>query len=439
MWTAYADLGRTGGPKPTAAGAGTATAIPPSVEIAPPVPAASAGRQMHPCGTADLRLAVVTDREGFECLEQPWNELFDRAGRACQLFQSFDWLRHWANHYLDNGSRLSVVTGWRHGRLVLVWPLVATRSAGLTRLSWMGEPVSQYGDVLVENGPARLDLLRRSWARVKMLAADIIYLRKIRSDAAVSVLLPEMGAIRTSSSQAPYLDLASASDFETYNQRYSGKRRSDRRRHLRRLKEAGPITFEQHACGAAAQDLVSRALQHKRAWLVQRGLIFPVLHDESFEHFFRDVVAGHLSSPAARISAIRCNGEPIGVEISFSCKGDIFGVLISHDLKFERQGLGAVLAEFSIRTAHAAGYAKFDLLAPAEPYKMDWADGAIDLADWAVPFSGAARFYTRAWLGGARGWAKNVAHGLPPWLGRMLISIFGLLRTRPGAWRNVPR
>src|SRR5712691_8992863 len=107
-------------------------------------PTAEAG--LAPTAEADLasgpskacEFAVIADRAGFDALEQEWNALFARAGRPCQIFQTFNWLWHWANHYLDGGTELTVVTGRQDGRLEIVWPLVATRVAGVRQLSWMG-------------------------------------------------------------------------------------------------------------------------------------------------------------------------------------------------------------------------------------------------------------------------------------------------------------
>jgi CelD/BcsL family acetyltransferase involved in cellulose biosynthesis len=97
----------------------------------------------EPGSRCSTYFATITDRAEFDALEEEWNALFERAGRPHQLFQGFNWLRHWANHYLDSRLRLSIVVGHRDGRLSIVWPLVAQHVAGLKRLSWMGEPVSQ--------------------------------------------------------------------------------------------------------------------------------------------------------------------------------------------------------------------------------------------------------------------------------------------------------
>ncbi len=113
------------------------------------------GQVMGHTETGPLELKVITDRADFDALEAEWNGLFARAGRSHQLFLSFNWLWHWCNHYLvpDRTTRLSIVIARRDGRLVMVWPLVTERSRGLTMLSWMGDPVSQYGDVLIDDAP----------------------------------------------------------------------------------------------------------------------------------------------------------------------------------------------------------------------------------------------------------------------------------------------
>src|SRR5947209_18802734 len=67
-------------------------------------------------------LALITGGAQFEALELEWNALFARAGRAWQIFQTFNWLWHWANDYLDGRSRLAIVAARREDRLVMVWP-----------------------------------------------------------------------------------------------------------------------------------------------------------------------------------------------------------------------------------------------------------------------------------------------------------------------------
>src|ERR1044071_5290229 len=87
------------------------------------------------------RIVLVRTRSQFDALECQWKSLFERAGRAPHLFQSYDWLWHWANNYLSAGTSVCLVTGWHGPRLTMVWPLVEVR-AGFSKLCWMGQPVS---------------------------------------------------------------------------------------------------------------------------------------------------------------------------------------------------------------------------------------------------------------------------------------------------------
>jgi len=368
--------------------------------------------------------ALITDRVQFEALEQEWIALFARAGRPHQLFQTFDWLRHWTNHYLDHRTRLSIVIARHDGRLVMVWPLIAMRTVGFTRLCWMGEPVSQYGDVLVEDGPARIDLLRQGWAFVKSLDADVIHLRKTRRDAAVFPLLEYAGAVVTDFAAAPYLDLASAHDFEAYQRRYPAKRRARRRRLLRGLHEIGTVAFEHRAGGPAARNLVGHALALKGKWLLARGVIAPVLQDPRFGRFLRDVAAGGTGAAGIRLTAMCCNGKPAAIEVSLECKGHRVAYLISYDIDLAKHGIGIIVAEHSIRTAHEQGLVRFDLLTPADAYKMDWADGAVEVRDWAMPLSRAGRIYQCVWLCLARQAMRSATKSSPVWLRRVVLGFY---------------
>jgi len=379
------------------------------------------------CSTDLFVFTLVADRTDFALLEQDWNGLFARAGRPQQLFQAYNWLRVWADHYLDEDTRLSIVIARQRGRLVMIWPLVAIRRAGLTGLCWMGEPVSQYGDVLVEDGPDRSALLSQGWAFVQSLGADFIHLRKTREDAAVFALLREAGAQSIATAAAPYLDLASAPDYETYQRRYPAKQRARRRSLLRRLQQRGSVTFERHGSGVAATGLVVEALQLKQKWLIARGVVAPVLQDSRFGNFLLDA-AGCSGTPAVRVSAVRCNGETAAVEVSLECKNHRVAYLISYDIALAQHGVGVIAAEDSIRGAHASGLARFDLLTPADAYKLQWADSAVEVHDWTVPFSPAGKIYVRVWLAVVNERMKRAVKTWPAWLRRSLARLYQMGR-----------
>jgi CelD/BcsL family acetyltransferase involved in cellulose biosynthesis len=360
----------------------------------------------HPDGSAEpLRrpppsfdFAVIADTAGLAALGPEWNALFARSGRPQQVFQTFAWLSCWANHYLDKRVTPAIVTGRSEGRLALVWPLVSTRRLGFRLLSFMGEPLSQYGDALVDDRVDPEAITAQALAFIMTLPVDILALRRVRDDAALAAALTR-GAQRIGApSRAPFVDFAGAGDAAAFDKRFSAKLRSDRRRHRRRLEEIGPIAFERHGPGPRARDLVAIALAFKQDWARRNGRIAAALADPRFGRFFLDAASGGANAPALRVSAMFCAGEPIGVEISIACKGRVFGHVLAPKPGFERQGAGAILAGRSIADALEEGFGAYDLLAPADPYKMEWASGCVGVADYAAARTLAGRLFKWAWL-----------------------------------------
>jgi CelD/BcsL family acetyltransferase involved in cellulose biosynthesis len=383
--------------------------------------------------TGPIEFEIIKDRSGLDNLETDWNALFARAGRSHQLFLTFNWLWHWCNHYLQEvgarrAAQLSVVTARRDGRLVMVWPLVSERTHGLTALSWMGDPVSQYGDVLIDDVSDAPAILRQSWEYVrKNIPADVVRLRKVRADAAVAPLLAELGGQVTERLEAPYLDLASAKDFAAYEQRYSGGARRNRRRLFRRLDELGTITFEALTSGAEVRELITLAIELKRKWLATRGLVSKAIADDKFTRFFSDVAAAEERPAGCRVAVLKTAGRPVAIEVAICCLDRVALHIIVFDLEFEKSGAGTLLLEQSIRNASDSGAACYDLLAPGDAYKMDWADATIVVQDWALPLSTMGWFHARVYLGFMRTRLKRAVTGLPPNLRRNLADTLSRL------------
>ncbi len=261
--------------------------------------AAEPGRAAEPCS-----FEIITTRAGFDALAADWNTLFDRAGRGEQAFQTFNWNWHWCNHYLreGRGQQLAVVTGRRAGRLVMVWPLVTQRVAGLVQLSWMGDPVSQYCDVLMDSGTEPLPQLRAAWANIiASIKPDLVWLPRVREDAAIAPLIAELGAFCAQRRTAMF---ARREDADT-----ATPSRNRRRSMAKNLAKLGSVAFVQQAGNAAASALALETIAWKRAQLQERGLISPALADPRFDAFFADV-AGDAGRPAGcRVVALECDGQ----------------------------------------------------------------------------------------------------------------------------------
>src|SRR5262245_51158431 len=149
------------------------------------VPSQSCTRpaEAQACQNANgLQLGIVTERAALAELADDWQALFDRAGKAHHLFQAHSFVDLWARTFVGiegqenraGSCKLAIITARRGGRLVLVWPLVERRQLSLRVLSWLGEPVAQYGDILIDPSEPARPLLRAAYDHVRtVLAPDL--------------------------------------------------------------------------------------------------------------------------------------------------------------------------------------------------------------------------------------------------------------------------
>lgn len=408
--------------------AGNARAATTAEAIVRPIGSVAAGvsEVLRPRDTAlaaahDLDLEVVTTRAAFNALEAEWNALFDRAGRSIHVFQTFNWCWHWCAAFLtDDSSKLFVVTAHRQGRLVLVLPLVRERALGLTRLAFLGEPVTQYGDAIVDTLPDADAVLAAAWRfAVERSGADCVHLRRVRADANLAPLLAGSGARISEKLAAPYLDLASAANFDAYEQRYSSKARKNRRRLLRRFEERTPATLETLLSGTRARELAELAILLKRAWLKDRGLVSPALIDPRTRAFFANVAEAKVRPAGCRVTSLETRGESTAIEIAFDCKGRRAVHVIVFALKYERASPGQLLIERSIRNCFDIGVGTYDLMTPADAYKLDWADGAIEVNDWTLAWTTRGRIYADLYLARLRPQLKRAVNAATQRLRRL--------------------
>jgi CelD/BcsL family acetyltransferase involved in cellulose biosynthesis len=306
----------------------------------------------------------------------------------------------------------------------MAWPLVRRKQAGIDTLAFMGTPVAQFGDLLIDKGPEAENWLRAGWTTVQSLGADLFEARKVRADSVFYRCPIEDRSIVFDHQEAPFADLTRRVGADGPGNAYSAKERSNQRRHLRRLAERGEIAFRQHDPGLRAAELASQAVVLKRQWLKRSSILSPTVSDPRFEAFFHDIAADSKNGSPLRVSVIECDGKPAGIDLSFDCKGHTFGHVLASDPGYEREGAGAILVHQVFANARRRGNTTFDLLAPADPYKLQHADGSTPVQDIVVPFTARGRLFAELVLLRLKPTAKAAARLLPAQLLRSVASRF---------------
>lgn len=374
-----------------------------------------------------LLLELIAERSGFAALESDWDDLMGRCKAHTTAFQTFNWHWHWVQHYLcDQCSTPMLVVARRQGRVEQIWPLVLDRHLTVKRLSFMGEPVSQYGDIIADPGSVSAEDLLAAWRFLTRNAgADILRLRKVRAGSTVALLADAISAVKSNETLAPHVELSGAANLEEAESHYSTKAKRNRRRLARRLGETHNLTFERHREGATASDLIEVALKLKEAWLTDRGLVSAAIGDAKTMAFFRSAAASTERPTGLTVSALRLDGQPAAIQIGFVCGGHYALHINVFDLAHEKSGVGVLLTEQNIRDTFAEGLATFDFLGPADNYKFDWANKSVATADWTLPLTLKGVAYGRIYLDLIRTKGKQALSALPSPLRRTVASLAG--------------
>jgi len=372
---------------------------------------------------APINLELVSTFAAFETLEDEWNALHRETARRAHAFQSFNWCWHWCRHYLGDGTAgpsLAIVTGRQAGRLVLVMPLVTQRKAGLAELTWLGEPVSQYGDVLASGDAATVRSLEAAWRfAVSRTRADVANLRRVREDSTAFALLAHLGASVTAAEEAPFLDLSKDTSFAGWEERRQPRARKNRRRHERRLADEGEIGF----CALSGSDeaalLARHAVRLKRESLAGKGAISLALADERFERFFSNAAHGFDRPAGVSALALTSNGMPAALKIMIETDDTAFLHVAVFEPKYEKHGVGSLLLERLVERTILSGRSQLDLLPPRHTYKLDFADGIVTVRDYAIALSAKGWLYTQGFLR-VRRRIKSAIEALPKPLRRVI-------------------
>jgi CelD/BcsL family acetyltransferase involved in cellulose biosynthesis len=364
-------------------------------------PGRTARTDARPDGAAALQIDLVRECDGLALLASEWNALFEHAGRPGQVFQTHAFAmqfvaaydlchRHQASE-TPCACRLAILTARRSGRLVLVWPLVETRRFGLRHLGWLGEPVAQYGDVLLDPAEPVVQTLSAAYDHLRVrLSPDVVRLRKVRADAAIAPFLSTLGIATTEHAEAPLVTLrAGGSAFED---RQSGKAKKNRRRLRRRLEELGSVAFREIPATDDATLAITTALFDKRDWLQRRGLVAPALADRRIDKFLIAAAADPTRQTGCSVFELTLDGRQIALALGFRCRSRLMLHLITYAADIEKYGAGVLNLEAILRLAENEGLDAVDLLPPKAEYKLDWADCTIAVADHVGPVS------VRGWL-----------------------------------------
>jgi CelD/BcsL family acetyltransferase involved in cellulose biosynthesis len=338
--------------------------------------------------SAALRVVLHDNLDG---VEQRWRR-FERVA-DCTPFQTFDWLRTWQRHIGKPADvqPLIAIASYPDGETALILPLAVERQRTGRRLSWLGQDLNDYNAPLLaadfstrvtaEGFCAAWALLRARAKADPTLRHDWIELEKmpqtIRGQLNPFFHLP----LAANPSGAHFMQLGSDWEKLYRDKRSSATRRRDRSKR-KHLSEFGEIEFVTCAEPVDTTHTLDTLMEQKHRLFAHRG-IPDMFARPGWRQFFLDVA----SNPATR-ARVHVSRVQIGAVCAAANLGLVFGDTYYHLLSSYDDGALAHYGPGSLHLRELLAYAiglrlqRFDFTIGDEPYKLEWSDGELKLADY---------------------------------------------------------
>jgi CelD/BcsL family acetyltransferase involved in cellulose biosynthesis len=349
---------------------------------------------------------LVDAQSSIAPLAGEWDQL-ERNSPKATVFQSRAWCQAWLEATAEVGliEEVRLLTMRRDGRLVLLWPLAIRRAGPCRVLHAMGEPATQYCDLLIAADQDSRRLLAAAWSAIRGWGdIDLMEMRRVRADAAIAALPALAGATKANTTAAPFVDLRIAAAAA----HRSSRTRNALRRHQRKLAEHGDVAFEFVKEPQAKIRVVDEAVVFKRHWMMERGL-----WSDGYAHAAADQFTRALApQPAFWVSRMTVGGATAAVEAGYVMGATYWSLTQSYDPRFAGHAPGRLMMWQFIDHCVSAGIHTLDFLAPAHEYKRHWSTGEIMVADHLLPLTLKGSLLAAA-LGPARPILKGLYGRLP--------------------------
>ncbi|MEO0384680.1 MAG: GNAT family N-acetyltransferase [Pseudomonadota bacterium] len=366
--------------------------------------------------TGEVRSECLSTREEILGVQEAWHRL-EAISQTNTVFQAFDLCMPWLDTYVfgeDPTHDAKVIALYQGDELVGLLPLAVPHSGVVVLAEWIGEPLVQYGDLLLDQSCDLVALGKVLKDAVSNLGVDGLLLRAVRADAAIHSVLPLDGATQAGvARQAATADLTDFQTADDYFATFSSKSRKRMRRRRKELAKTGDLGFKVVPAGPDVLEIYDLALEWKKAWLAENGLTSRTFMDERALKTLREAVAWPSKNNPFTAFVQTLNDKPVAIAIGLVGPQGKAVFLTAFSADHGALSPGMVQIESTIRFGVEAGWPAYDLMAPLDTYKTSWTNTVCDVTDHVMAFTPKARLYRGIYLSTLRPAMKAAWNAIP--------------------------
>ncbi|MEQ1900053.1 MAG: GNAT family N-acetyltransferase, partial [Devosia sp.] len=287
-----------------------------------------------------------------------------------------------------------------------------------------GGAFPQYADLLADPAiDAKAAMAALLKAASAACPADMVSFLKVRAGSRLAAGMPESAVATGSTGGAPFIDLTRHPDFADYFATLKPKTRKNMRNARNRLEREASLTHHVAANPDETRALIDRTVAGRAVRLREQGLTSRAFTDPDFADFCRSL-AGRPDLEILAMS-LRHGGAPIAEQWGFVHNSRYYAFVASRDFEQSDESPGKLHLKDVIETCASAKLDMADLLVPVMPYKLTWATGVAQVADYALPLTLKGHAGIAIWDRRLRPWAKTLVLALPKPLRGLLMKVAG--------------
>ncbi len=305
---------------------------------------------------------IITE-EDFDWFTACWRDNTDSLNWD-NLFVLPPWLRVWRQVFAPE-ARLCFLAGRQEDRVIGIAPLMLSgRTASI-----IGSPdVCDYADLIVAPGKGSV-FCTALLDELKKRGVDLLNLVSVRPDSVV------MTSLKEAAEQCGYrvsvieddvtLERDLPATWDEYLQILSTKQRHEVRRKLRRLEEAGTISY------SFIEDapLVSGFMDIFLKQFVESRTDKATFMTGEMEKFFRSMADAIFEAGLLRLSILELDNVPVAALIAFDYNDVIYLYNSGYDPAYSSLSVGVLSKALCIKDSIEHGKKRFDFLKGNEQYK----------------------------------------------------------------------
>jgi CelD/BcsL family acetyltransferase involved in cellulose biosynthesis len=342
-----------------------------------------------------------------------WRELNHKATAPFVYFQSHDWCLQWWIRQALPGQTLAIFMVCEAGELVAVLPMMQETRAGVTLLRPLGEPHTQYSNLLTATGTLSTEAEAALQKALHSCGGDLLLFHYVPEGSPLKSVLGETSQAPELSNVSLQYDLAAHASAEAYDKAADKKLRQLRRRADTYLSKHGPLSLKVlKPSDVGYDDAIRDCIAMKMVWISETARNLDGLGQKNHAEFL-SALPGEELLQGGIVFALVSGDVPVAYQIGFLQRGQYYLYTAGFDWSLRAFSPGMVLIDMTMRWLIDRRATTFDMMGNPSGYKERLSNQQTKLGGHVLPLTFRGSVFGNLWTRKLRPAVRGVYHRIP--------------------------